>query len=112
MSSSKVDPRKEEAIVPFHLPRKNEQEEEYNSTLATFIAMAGIMTRNQYKVIPWIAAYFGLVAVLNNRKTMKAKDSIGSSGSMLAFISLFTYYLNVYLVNKRAMDPTNVSEGL
>lgn len=70
MSSSKVDPRKEEAIVPFHLPRKNEQEEEYNSTLATFIgeywddfffyikiifkqtyilynniAMAGIMTR-------------------------------------------------------------------
>ncbi|KAI9360263.1 hypothetical protein BD770DRAFT_318907 [Pilaira anomala] len=112
MSSSKADPRSEEKVVPFHLPSKNVQEDEYNSMLATFVAMAGIMTRNRFKIIPWVAAYFGLVAILNNRKTQKSKDSMGSSGSMLAFVSLFTYYLNVYFVNKRAMDPTTSGEGL
>jgi hypothetical protein len=33
-------------------------------------------------VLPWVAAYFGLVAVLNTRKTLKSKDSIGNSGAM------------------------------
>lgn len=37
MSSSKADPRSEEKVVPFHLPSKNVQEDEYNSMLATFV---------------------------------------------------------------------------
>jgi hypothetical protein len=37
MSSSKVDPRREESIVPFHLPRKSEEEDDYNHILATFV---------------------------------------------------------------------------
>lgn len=37
MSSSKVDPRREERIVPFHLPPKGEEEEDYNHILATFV---------------------------------------------------------------------------
>jgi hypothetical protein len=39
MSSSKADPRREEAIVPFHLPRKSEDEEDYSSMLATLVCM-------------------------------------------------------------------------
>lgn len=37
MSSSKADPRREERIVPFHLPPKGEEEEDYNHILATFV---------------------------------------------------------------------------
>lgn len=33
-------------------------------------------------MIPWVAAYFGLVATLNTRKTMKSKDSMGGSGAL------------------------------
>jgi hypothetical protein len=44
--------------------------------------MGGIMTRNRYKIIPWVACYFGLTAFLNVRKTLKSNDSIGNSGAM------------------------------
>jgi len=37
MSSSKQDPRREEAIVPFHLPRRNEEEEDWSHMLATLV---------------------------------------------------------------------------
>lgn len=36
-SSSKQDPRREEAIVPFHLPRRNEEEEDWSHMLATLV---------------------------------------------------------------------------
>lgn len=104
MSSSKADPRREDKIIPFHLPRKSDEEDDYNSLLATFVAMGGIMTRNKYKLIPWVAAYFGLTATLNTRKTLKSKDSMGNSGGMLALVTLFTFYLNVYLVHKKSME--------
>ncbi|KAI8088101.1 uncharacterized protein B0P05DRAFT_531444 [Gilbertella persicaria] len=103
-SSSKSDPRKEEAIVPFHLPRKSELEEDWSSVLATFVAMAGIMTRNRFKMIPWVAAYFGLTAALNTRKSLKNKDSLANNGALLSFVSLFTFYLNLYLVHKKGME--------
>ncbi|KAI7889078.1 uncharacterized protein EV154DRAFT_515736 [Mucor mucedo] len=104
MSSSKVDPRREERIVPFHLPPKGEEEEDYNHILATFVAMGSIMTRNRFKMLPWVAAYFGFVATLNTRKTLKSKDSMGGSGAFLAIIALFTYYLNLYLVHKKSLE--------
>ncbi|KAI8638189.1 hypothetical protein BD408DRAFT_352294 [Parasitella parasitica] len=103
-SSSKQDPRREEAIVPFHLPRKSDEEEDWSHLLATIISMGAIMTRNRYKIIPWIAAYFGIVATLNTRKTLKSKDSMGNNGAMLAAVALFTYYLNFYLVHKKSME--------
>lgn len=37
MSSSKVDPRREERIVPFHLPKKGEDEDDYNHIISTFV---------------------------------------------------------------------------
>lgn len=37
MSSSKADPRREDKIIPFHLPRKSDEEDDYNSLLATFV---------------------------------------------------------------------------
>lgn len=36
-SSSKQDPRREEAIVPFHLPRRGEEEEDWSHMLATLV---------------------------------------------------------------------------
>ncbi|KAL9540189.1 hypothetical protein MBANPS3_009824 [Mucor bainieri] len=104
MSSSKQDPRREEAIVPFHLPRRGEEEEDWSHMLATLVSMGGIMTRNRYKIVPWVAAYFGLVATLNTRKTLKSNDSMGNSGALLAAVALFTYYLNFYLVHKKSME--------
>lgn len=35
-SSSSADPRREEAIVPFHLPR-NDEEEDWSQLLATLV---------------------------------------------------------------------------
>ncbi|KAI8380099.1 hypothetical protein BD560DRAFT_324503 [Blakeslea trispora] len=104
MSSSKSDPRREEAIVPFHLPRRSELEEDWSSVIATFVAMAGIMTRNRYKVIPWVAAYFGLTAFLNTRKSLKSKDSLANNGAMLSFISLVTFYINLYFAHKKGLE--------
>jgi hypothetical protein len=37
MSSSSSDPRREEAIVPFHLPRKGDEEEDWTQLLATLV---------------------------------------------------------------------------
>lgn len=37
MSSSSSDPRREEAIVPFHLPRKSDEEEDWSQLLATLV---------------------------------------------------------------------------
>ncbi|KAI7902302.1 uncharacterized protein BX663DRAFT_486632 [Cokeromyces recurvatus] len=104
MSSIKSDPRREDAIVPFHLPRKAEDEKDWSQLLATLVSMGSIMTRNRYKIIPWIAAYFGLTATLNTRKTFKAKDAMTNSGALLALVSLFTFYLNFYLVHKKSME--------
>lgn len=42
MSSSKQDPRREEAIVPFHLPRRNEEEEDWSHMLATLVCKFAI----------------------------------------------------------------------
>jgi hypothetical protein len=36
MSSSKADPRREDKIIPFHLPPKNDEEEDWAPTFATF----------------------------------------------------------------------------
>ncbi|CAO3672647.1 unnamed protein product [Rhizopus microsporus] len=72
--------------------------------IATLVAMSAILTRNRYKIIPWIAAYFGLTATLNTRKTLKVKDSIASSGAMLAIVSLFTFYMNLYFVHKKSLE--------
>ncbi|EIE83066.1 hypothetical protein G6F46_001020 [Rhizopus delemar] len=104
MSSSKSDPRRPDNVVPFHLPRRNEEEEDWSQMLATLVAMGAIMTRNRYKIVPWIAAYFGFTSVLNSRKSLKAKDSIASSGVMLAAVSLFTFYMNLYLSHKRSLE--------
>lgn len=41
-----------------------------------------LIIQNRYKVIPWVAAYFGIVATLNTRKTLKSKDSMGNSGAL------------------------------
>ncbi|KAI9486771.1 MAG: hypothetical protein EXX96DRAFT_54457 [Benjaminiella poitrasii] len=103
MSSIKSDPRREDTIVPFHLPRKADDEEDWSQLFATLASMASIMTRNRYKFIPWVAAYFGITASLNTRKTLKGKDSMSNNGSLLALVAIFTFYLNFYLVHKKSM---------
>ncbi|CAO3677195.1 unnamed protein product [Rhizopus stolonifer] len=72
--------------------------------------MGAIFTRNRYKIIPWIAAYFGLVATLNTRKSLKPKDSFASNGAMLAAVSIFTYYMNLFLSHKKSMDAVASGE--
>ncbi|KAI8987645.1 hypothetical protein BDF20DRAFT_851377 [Mycotypha africana] len=105
MSTTKSsDPRREDAIVPFHFPRRNEEEEDYSQMIATFISMGSIVFRHRFKMIPWIAAYFGLTGTLNSRKTFKAKDSLSNSGTFIALVSLFTYYFNLYLAHKKTME--------
>ncbi|KAG0172457.1 hypothetical protein DFQ28_005085 [Apophysomyces sp. BC1034] len=99
MSSSKADPRRPENIVPFHLPPQQE-EEDFTGNIAMYVAMAGIFLRNRFKAIPWVAAYFGLSSLLNTRKTLKSSDAIGNSGAMIAFVSMVTFYLNVYMSRK------------
>jgi hypothetical protein len=37
MSSSKSDPRRPDNVVPFHLPRRNEEEEDWSQMLATLV---------------------------------------------------------------------------
>ncbi|ORE10713.1 hypothetical protein BCV72DRAFT_9567 [Rhizopus microsporus var. microsporus] len=104
MSSSKADPRRPDNVVPFHLPPRSDEEEDWTQMIATLVAMSAILTRNRYKIIPWIAAYFGLTATLNTRKTLKVKDSIASSGAMLAIVSLFTFYMNLYFLHKKSLE--------
>ncbi|KAI9019424.1 hypothetical protein CLU79DRAFT_758767 [Phycomyces nitens] len=104
MSSIKGDPRRPDKIVPFHQAPKNEEEADFTSNIAMFTAMGGIMMRNQFKIIPWIASYFGLSAFLNKRTSLKTGDGLADSGSLVAFVSLFTYYLNVYMLNRNTIQ--------
>ncbi|KAG2226014.1 hypothetical protein INT45_002480 [Circinella minor] len=101
MSSSKTDPRRIDKIVPYHMPPKQSGDVDYAGNIAMAISMGGIMMRNTMKAIPWIAAYFGVASLLNTRKSRK-EDTVGWSGGLLAFVSLFTYYLNMYMAYKRS----------
>ncbi|KAL1928084.1 hypothetical protein VTP01DRAFT_3000 [Rhizomucor pusillus] len=111
-SSTKGDPRRPENIVPYHIP-KNAAIGDYDwaGTLAMVTAMGGMFLRlvihdsyfaqNRFIAVPWVAAFFGLTSFLNTR-TSKKEESAGFSGAALAFVSLFTYYMNVYIMSKRA----------
>ncbi|KAI7875285.1 hypothetical protein K492DRAFT_211027 [Lichtheimia hyalospora FSU 10163] len=103
MSSSKMDPRRPDKIVPFHMPSNVPPSSDYAGNLAVAVGMGGIMVRNSFKAFPWIAAFFGASSMFNSRKT-KRDDQVGFSGAILGLVSLCTYYLNVYMMHKRAMD--------
>lgn len=48
-SSLSQDPRREEAIVPFHLPRRNDEEEDWSSMLATLVCKLKSIARLCFK---------------------------------------------------------------
>ncbi|KAI9314245.1 hypothetical protein BX666DRAFT_1971730 [Dichotomocladium elegans] len=111
MSSSKADPRTPDTIVPYHLPVKSHGQIEYAGNIALAIGMAGMMVRNGLKPLPWIAALFGVLSMLNTRKSKK-EDSMGLSGAVLGIVSLFTFYFNLYMLNKRQlMQQENAEMG-
>ncbi|KAI8143423.1 hypothetical protein BJV82DRAFT_668478 [Fennellomyces sp. T-0311] len=112
MSSSKADPRRVDKIVPYHMPPKEAGDVDYAGNIAMAVSMGGIMIRNTIKAIPWVAAYFGVSSLLNTRKSRK-DDSVGWSGGLLAFVALFTYYLNMYMAYKRSewYNPVPVEEA-
>lgn len=39
MSSSKADPRRPDNVVPFHLPPRNDEEEDWTQMIATLVGM-------------------------------------------------------------------------
>ncbi|ORZ00731.1 hypothetical protein BCR43DRAFT_485713 [Syncephalastrum racemosum] len=111
MSSSKSDPRRPDNIVPYHLPPKTSDDTDYTGNIATIVSMGAIMMRNKIMIVPWIATYFGLSSLLNGRKSLK--DDAGWSGAVLAFVSLFTYYLNIYLEQRRLVRTmSQTDEGM
>ncbi|KAI8969845.1 hypothetical protein BDB01DRAFT_815675 [Pilobolus umbonatus] len=103
MSSSSSDPRRPDNIVPFFIPKRKEVEESYAHMTAMLLSMASIMTRNKYKLFPWVAAFFGISATLNTRKTMQPKDPMASNGAFLAIIALGSYYINLYFAHAKTM---------
>ncbi|KAI8065863.1 hypothetical protein BC940DRAFT_303058 [Gongronella butleri] len=107
------DPRRPEKVVPYHLPAPTEDASDWHNNFAMYIAMAGIFFRNQYKVIPWLALYFGLSAYLNGRKSVTSKDSFGSNnGIMIAVVSFITFYINFFLMHRKALAQLDSPEGL
>ncbi|KAI8376496.1 uncharacterized protein BYT42DRAFT_574820 [Radiomyces spectabilis] len=111
-SSLAKDPRRADKIVPFHMPPAVDGEADVNANIALYAGMASIFIRNRFKIVPWVAAYFGVSSLLNSRKSVKSKDSPGFTGIMVAFISLFTYYLNIYMVNKKTHEAVAAGEAV
>ncbi|ORX45831.1 hypothetical protein DM01DRAFT_1276495, partial [Hesseltinella vesiculosa] len=98
------DLRRTDKIVPYHLPPLTEDLSDWHNNFAMYLAMTGIFLRNQFTVIPWLAVFFGLASYLNGRKSVKSKDAVGSNnGIMIAVVSLVTFYINFFLMHRRAM---------
>ncbi|KAI8341841.1 hypothetical protein BC941DRAFT_390376 [Chlamydoabsidia padenii] len=99
------DPRRPDKVVPFHmLTGKEDDASDWNSSIAMYTAMGGIFLHNKFKALPWISSYFGLSSFLNGRKSQKSGDSFGGNGAMIAAVSMLTYYVNVYVSHRRALN--------
>ncbi|KAI7866905.1 hypothetical protein BDF14DRAFT_1727530, partial [Spinellus fusiger] len=112
LMSLKDDPRRPNKVTAFHHPPKNEEESDFNSSIAMFVAMTGIFLRNQFKLFPWVATYFGLSSFLNQRTSLKSKDGMANSGFLVALVSLLTFYLNMYMMNRKALSSSMTAEDM
>ncbi|KAG2186624.1 hypothetical protein INT44_002848 [Umbelopsis vinacea] len=108
MSSSKVDPRDQSKVVAFHLPKAAEAND-WTGNVAMYSSLGGMFLRNKFKFLPWVSAYFGMCSGLNT-KNSERDTATGYSGTMLGFVALVTYYMNVYFTITRQV-PAGNAEG-
>ncbi|MCJ1367705.1 Eukaryotic translation initiation factor eIF-1 [Acarospora aff. strigata] len=105
--ATKKDMRREDLVVPYVAPAKQEKESDMSGTMASSLPMAAMFTRN--KMIGWAAVVFSLQNWL--AETPEQKRTSSNPGYFqvgMSFLSVIVAYLPLVLPpppGQRATDP-------